>query len=63
MRPPRWQQRIAILPGVSQVDVYGVQGAIRIKADPAALAARGLTMDDLASAIQGGNSLLGRRTI
>ena len=47
-------QRIAILPGVSQVNVYGVQGATRIKADPAALAARGLTMDDLAAAIQSG---------
>jgi HAE1 family hydrophobic/amphiphilic exporter-1 len=45
-------QRISILPGVSTVGVYGVQGAIRIKADPAALAARGLTMDDLATAIQ-----------
>src|SRR5256885_1450329 len=47
-------QRIAILPGVSQVNIYGVQGAIRIKADPAGLAARGLTMDDLASAIKAG---------
>jgi HAE1 family hydrophobic/amphiphilic exporter-1 len=47
-------QRIAILPGVSQVNIYGVQGAIRIKADPAALAARGLTMDDLANAIKAG---------
>jgi hydrophobic/amphiphilic exporter-1 (mainly G- bacteria), HAE1 family len=47
-------QRIAILPGVSQVNIYGVQGAIRIKADPAGLAARGLTMDDLANAIKGG---------
>jgi len=47
-------QRLAILPGVSQVNIYGVQGAIRIKADPAALAARGLTMDDLASAIKAG---------
>src|SRR5262249_11733165 len=47
-------QRIAILPGVSQVNIYGVQAAIRIKADPAALAARGLTMDDLASAIKAG---------
>ena len=47
-------QRIAILPGVSQVNIYGVQSAIRIKADPAALAARGLTMDDLANAIKGG---------
>src|SRR5437870_7031178 len=48
------QQRIAILPGVSQVNVYGVQAAIRIKADPAALASRGLTMDDLATAIKSG---------
>ncbi len=48
------QQRIAILPGVSQVNVYGVQSAIRIKADPAALASRGLTMDDLATAIKAG---------
>src|SRR6266704_1795356 len=47
-------QRIAILPGVSQVNIYGVQGAIRIKADPAALAVRGLTMDDLASGIKAG---------
>src|SRR6266705_3131480 len=47
-------QRIAILPGVSQVNIYGVQGAIRIKADPSALATRGLTMDDLASAIKAG---------
>jgi HAE1 family hydrophobic/amphiphilic exporter-1 len=47
-------QRISILPGVSQVNIYGVQGAIHIKADPAALAARGLTMDDLASAIKAG---------
>src|SRR6266566_1701926 len=47
-------QRIAILPGVSQVNIYGVQSAIRIKADPAGLAARGLTMDDLASAIKAG---------
>src|SRR5438045_6506457 len=47
-------QRSNILPGVSQVNIYGVQGAIRIKADPAGLAARGLTMDDLASAIKAG---------
>src|SRR5881296_1408740 len=47
-------QRIAILPGVSQVNIYGVQGAIRIKADPAALASRGLTMDDVANAIKAG---------
>ncbi len=28
------QQRINILPGVSQVNIYGVKGAIRIKVDP-----------------------------
>jgi HAE1 family hydrophobic/amphiphilic exporter-1 len=47
-------QRMAILPGVSQVNIYGVQGAIRIKADPAAIASRGLTMDDVANAIKAG---------
>src|SRR5947209_4200957 len=47
-------QRIAILPGVSQVNIFGVQGAIRIKADPAALASRGLTMDDVANSIKAG---------
>src|SRR5262249_22214408 len=47
-------QRVNILPGVSQVNIYGVQGAIRVKADPSALAARALTMDDLASAIKAG---------
>jgi hydrophobic/amphiphilic exporter-1 (mainly G- bacteria), HAE1 family len=47
-------QRINILPGVSQVNIYGVQGAIRVKADPSALASRALTMDDLASAIKAG---------
>ncbi|HWY39394.1 MAG TPA: efflux RND transporter permease subunit [Chthoniobacterales bacterium] len=47
-------QRMAILPGVSQVNIYGVQAAIRIKADAAALAARGLTMDDLANGIKAG---------
>src|SRR5207247_6390752 len=39
---------------LSQVNIYGVQGPLRIKADPAALASRGLTMDDLASAIKAG---------
>src|ERR1700736_2115240 len=48
------QQRIAILPGVSQVNVFGVQAAIRVKADAAALASRGLTMDDLANGIKAG---------
>lgn len=52
-------QRISILNGVSRVDVYGTKSAIRIKADPSALAARGMTMDDLAAAIDRGTSFQG----
>ncbi len=53
------QQRINILPGVSQVQVFGVKGAIRVKADPGALASRSLTLDDLANAIRAGTSYSG----
>jgi HAE1 family hydrophobic/amphiphilic exporter-1 len=49
-------QRISILPGVSRVNVFGSKSAVRIKADPSALAARGITMDDLAGAIKNGTS-------
>lgn len=52
-------QRISIINGVSQVVVYGTKSAIRIKADPSALASRGLTMDDLAVAIRQGTSYQG----
>jgi len=52
-------QRISIVNGVSQVVVYGTKSAIRIKADPSALASRGLTMDDLAEAIRQGTSYQG----
>ena len=52
-------ERISILPGVSQVAVYGAQSALRIKADPSAMAARSLTMDDLVSAIKNGTSYMG----
>src|SRR5207248_5121264 len=34
------QQRVNILPGVSQVQIFGVKSAIRIKANPGALASR-----------------------
>src|SRR3989441_3102086 len=47
-------QRIAILPGVSQVNIYGVQSAIRIKADPTGLASRGVTAGEVSHAIQAG---------
>ncbi|MDQ6809175.1 MAG: efflux RND transporter permease subunit [Verrucomicrobiota bacterium] len=53
------QQRINILPGVSEVQIFGVKGAIRVKVDPAALAARNLTFDDLSAAIRAGTSYSG----
>lgn len=52
-------QRISILPGVSKVDIFGSKSAVRIKADPSKLAVRGLTVDDLAKAIQAGASYQG----
>ncbi|HEY1686594.1 MAG TPA: efflux RND transporter permease subunit, partial [Tepidisphaeraceae bacterium] len=52
-------ERISIVPGVSRVQVYGSPSAIRIKADPSALASRGMTMDDLAKAIQNGTTYQG----
>ncbi len=52
-------QRINILPGVSQVNIYGVKGAIRIKVDPGALASRGLTFEDVSAAISAGTAYSG----
>ena len=52
-------QRISILPGVSRVNVYGTKSAIRIKARPGAMWARGITMDDLSASIKAGTSYTG----
>ena len=52
-------QRISILPGVSRVDVFGTKSAIRIKADPSAMWARQISVDDLASAVRNGTSYTG----
>ncbi len=52
-------QRISILAGVSRVSVFGTKSALRIKADPAALWARDLAIDDLATAIKNGTSYIG----
>jgi HAE1 family hydrophobic/amphiphilic exporter-1 len=52
-------QTISIVPGVSRVVVYGSQSAVRIKADPSALATRGMTMSSLADAIRNGTSYQG----
>src|SRR5437867_2786697 len=52
-------QRISILPGVSRVNVFGTKSAIRIKADPSAMWARGISIDDLAAAVRNGTSYTG----
>ena len=53
------QQRINILPGISQVQIFGVKSAIRIKVDPSALASRNITLDELSTAIRAGTSYSG----
>jgi hydrophobic/amphiphilic exporter-1 (mainly G- bacteria), HAE1 family len=52
-------ERISILPGVSQVAVYGTQSAVRIKADPSTMAMRNITLDDLTTAIKNGTAYTG----
>ncbi len=52
-------QRISILPGVSRVNVFGTKSAIRIKANPAAMWARNISIDDLSAAIKNGTSYTG----
>jgi hydrophobic/amphiphilic exporter-1 (mainly G- bacteria), HAE1 family len=49
-------QRISTIPGVAQVLVYGAQKyAVRIHADPNALATRGIGLDELRTAISTAN--------
>ncbi|MGE5204276.1 MAG: efflux RND transporter permease subunit [Chlamydiota bacterium] len=52
-------ERLSILPGVSQVAVYGTQSAVRIKADPSAMAIRSITLEDLTNAIKNGTAYTG----
>ncbi len=52
-------QRINTISGVSKVDVYASRSAIRIKANPSKLAARGLTVSDLARAVGKGTAYEG----
>jgi HAE1 family hydrophobic/amphiphilic exporter-1 len=52
-------QRISILPGVSNVNVMGTKSAIRIKVDPSAMWARGISIDDLVTAVKNGTSYTG----
>jgi hydrophobe/amphiphile efflux-1 (HAE1) family protein len=49
-------RKISTLDGVAQVNVYGSQKyAVRIQADPSALAARGIGIDQVAAAAQAAN--------
>jgi len=52
-------ERISILPGVSQVGIYGTQSAVRIKADPSKLAIRNVTLEDLTNAVKNGTAYTG----
>src|ERR1700680_4083817 len=52
-------QRISILPGVSSVNVFGTKSAVRIKVDPSAMWARGISVDDLVAAVKNGTSYTG----
>ncbi len=52
-------QQITIVDGVSRVLIYGSKTAVRIKADPTALALRGLTIDDLGKAVSSGTAYQG----
>src|SRR5882762_8894843 len=49
-------QRVSMVEGVSQVQVYGaMKYAVRVQLDPSALADRGIGVDDVDSAIRNGN--------
>ncbi len=49
-------QRISMVSGVAQVQVFGAQKyAVRIELDPKALASRGIGIDEVASAVQSAN--------
>ncbi len=50
-------QTLSQIPGVAQVSIYGAQKfAIRVQADPEAAAARGLSLEDIRTAIARANS-------
>ncbi|WP_291842212.1 efflux RND transporter permease subunit [Bradyrhizobium sp.] len=50
-------QALSQIPGVAQVSVYGAQKfAIRVQADPEAAAARGLSLEDIRTAVARANS-------
>ena len=57
-------QRLSMLPGVAQIDVFGSQKyAVRIDVDPRELAARSIGIDEVATAVASANSNLPTGTI
>lgn len=57
-------QRISMVAGVAQVNVYGSQKyAVRIRIDPSAIAAKGIGIDEVTSAIQQQNANLPTGTL
>lgn len=49
-------QRISMINGVAQVSVYGSQKyAVRVQLDPRSMAAKGVGIDEVATAVQNGN--------
>jgi hydrophobic/amphiphilic exporter-1 (mainly G- bacteria), HAE1 family len=57
-------QRISMVSGVAQVQVYGAQKyAVRVQLDPKALASRQIGMDDISNALQSGNTNLPTGTL
>ena len=48
-------QRLSVIEGVSQVLIYGSPQAVRLRVDPQKLAARGLGLNDVATAIVAAN--------
>jgi len=52
-------QRVSQVSGVAQVQIFGSQKyAVRVKADPTALASRGIGIDEVANALRNANSNL-----
>jgi len=57
-------QRLSTVSGVAQVQVYGSQKyAVRIQADPKALATRGIGLDEVTNAVSAGNPNLPTGTL
>lgn len=57
-------ERLSQVPGVSQVGVFGgAKTAVRVQVNPSALAAMGMSMEDVRSFLQGANQLMPKGSI